>query len=174
MVAAEMKIIMVMDEIQKVIELIFANKKHLRIFVTSLAILFLLMFFIPVNAIPGNKLGIQAVIFGYKDYLFFGTLSFLSSLVLTMQVIVFRQRRSRIASNATLGGVGIFSGVISSVFGTATCGLCVSVLFGFLGIGTVLFLVEHKIYITLVSFGLLLTSLYFSSKAINNDCGCHV
>ncbi len=135
-------------------------------------ILFGVMFYIPVKVVPGNSSSFQAVIFGFKDYLFLGIASFLSSLIVIMQVKILKQVKSvrTMAGNTVLGSTGLFSGITSSVFGTATCSLCVGALFGFLGANSVIFLVNNKIYVVLGSIALLLMSLLFSSKKLNNSC----
>ncbi|MEK7659246.1 MAG: hypothetical protein AAB338_01150 [Patescibacteria group bacterium] len=130
------------------------------------------MFYLPVRTVPGNTLAFQAVIFGFKDYLFLGIASFLSAFVITIQVKIFRQRRSTkaMAGNTALGSAGFLSGIVSSVFGTATCSLCVAALFGFLGANSVIFLVNNKIYVVFGSLALLGLSTFLSLKKLNNSC----
>ena len=159
-------------QIPKAIRSVFKGSGSITILLISWAVLFGFMFYLPVKTIPSNSISLQAKIFGYKDYLFLGIASFLSSLIITMQVRIFRQRREVkvLAGNTALGSAGLFSGVVSSVFGTASCGLCVAALFGFLGGNSVIFLANNRIYVVLVSITLLSTSLYFSSKRLNNSC----
>ena len=135
-------------------------------------VLFGLMFYLPVRTVPGNTLAFQAVIFGFKDYLFLGVASFLSAFIITIQVKIFRQRRSdrTMVGNAALGSAGFLSGIVSSVFGTATCSLCVAALFGFLGANSVIFLVNNKIYVVFGSLALLGLSTFLSLKKLNNSC----
>ncbi len=135
-------------------------------------VLFGLMFYLPVRAIPGNTATLQAVIFGFKDYLFLGIASFLSAVIIIIQVKIFRQRKSAdvMAGNTALGSAGILSGIVSSVFGTATCSLCVGALFGFLGANSVIFLVNNKTYVVVGSLALLGLSISLSLKKLNNSC----
>lgn len=135
-------------------------------------VLFGLMFYLPVRTVPGNTLAFQAVIFGFKDYLFLGIASFLSAFIITIQVKIFRQRKSAkaMAGNSALGSAGFLSGIVSSVFGTATCSLCVGALFGFLGANSVIFLVNNKTYVVAGSLVLLGLSIFLSLKKLNNSC----
>lgn len=133
-------------------------------------VLFGLMFYLPVKTVPGNTIVLQAVIFGFKDYLFLAVASFLSALIITIQVKIFRQRRSAIASNTALGSAGFLSGVVSSVFATATCSLCVGALFGFLGANSVIFLINNKTYVVIGSLTLLGLSIFLSIKKQNERC----
>lgn len=43
-------------------------------------------------------------------------------------------------------------------------------LFGFLGFGTLIFLIQNRWYIVVGASILLLASIYFSSKRVNSDC----
>lgn len=160
-----------LSEILKGLKFIFKNRIYLSIFIFLFMSVFILMFFLPVGMIPGNSVKIQSSIFLQKDYWLFGILSFLSSLIVVMQVAIVRENNAlKIKNSAAIGSFGIFSGVVSSVFGTATCGLCVSALFGFLGAGTIIFLVDHRLYVVFGSIALLLFSLYFSAKRVNQNC----
>lgn len=140
------------------------------------AVFFGAMFSIPVAYTPGNSAAFQAKLYAPGEYVLLGALSFLSGLVLTMQWRIFsengaRERKlGRAAGEAALGGFGVLSGVISSLFATASCGLCVGAIFSFLGFGSVLFLVEHRWYILALAFLLLLASLHFSSKRLIAGC----
>lgn len=135
-------------------------------------VLFGLMFYIPVKVVPGNSIRFQSILFGPKGYLFLAAISFLSALIVTMQIKIWKQRKlcGVAADNTALGGAGLFSGILSSIFGSATCSLCVGALFGFLGANSVLFLVNNKTYVLIGSLGLLLLSIYLSSKKLNNNC----
>lgn len=136
-----------------------------------------MMIAIQVIAVPGNSVGLQTKIFGYQDYLFFSLLATLSSFLIVLQVYILRDSKSRASQavrNSALGGIGVFSALFSSVLGTATCGVCLTALFGFLGFGTILFLVKNRLYLILASVILLLLSLYFSYKKLNSCNTCLV
>lgn len=174
-VAAIVNIIMVKQIIIQIIKatgLILKERSYLFGILVLWVVLFGVVFYIPVKTVPGNNIALQAAIFGYKDYIFLGIISFLSSLTIAMQIKTFRQKVSSkiIVSDSALGGIGLFSGIISSIFGTATCSLCVGALFGFLGANSVILLVNNKGYVVLGSLVLLGLSIYLSSKRLNNTC----
>lgn len=158
-------------------KIVFVDRRYLLFFIVLIGMLFGLMIAIQVITVPGNNVGLQAQIFGYKDYLFFGLLAVLSSFLIVLQIYIVRDSKSRasqVVENSALGGIGVFSALFSSVLGTATCGICLTALFGFLGFGTVLFLVQNKLYLILASVILLLLSLYFSYKKLNSCNACSV
>lgn len=161
-------------QIFKGVRTILGDKNYLPFFILLSPVLFVVMFLIPVKTIPGNEVSFQAQVFGYKDYLLFGWLALLSSLIITMHIYLFKRQRKIKASgtlkSVAMGGAGVFSGVVSSIFSTATCGICISALFSFLGAGTVFYLIDHRFYVVISSTGLLLLSLYFSSQRTNRVC----
>lgn len=148
------------------------DRKLLAVFIILWGAFFAFMFSIPLNAIPGNDLRLQISIFKQRDYALLGTLSFLSSLVIVIQWNIFRSKFSsaRNMGNAALGGIGVSSGIFSSIFASATCAMCLGALFSFFGFGTVLFMVENRWYILLGATLLLLTSLYFASRRLVEGC----
>lgn len=148
------------------------NKKLLTVFLVLWTLLFATMFSIPLNVIPGNDIKFQAAIFTGRDYALLSMLSFLSSLVITMQINIFKNKfmTSKNVGNTAVGGLGVFSGIFSSIFASATCAMCVGSLFGFLGFGTVLFLVENRWSILTGAIILLFISLYLASRRLVEGC----
>jgi hypothetical protein len=71
-----------------------------------------------------------------------------------------------------VGSLGI---VLYPLLGTATCTWCLGAIFGFLGVGAggVIFILNHKIYVLLISLGFLAVSFYFLYKKAKCD-DCHV
>ena len=151
---------------------VFADRKMLALFTVLWVLFFGLMFLIPVMAVPGNYISLQAKIYKLQDYLLLITLAFMSALVFIIQISIYRQSiNTHIhAGDAVFGGAGIFTGLVSSIFATASCALCVGAVFSFLGFSTLLFLVESRLYIIASALMLLLVSLYLSSRRLNNGC----
>ena len=160
----------IMKEIIKALQNTFSDKKYLFIFGITAFVVFALMSLIPVYAIPGNTLEFQLTLFDAKDYILFIFLAILSSLVLTIQTRIIYQKIKVSHKASALSTAGIFSGIISSVFASATCGLCVVALFGFLGSGAILFIIENRVNALMLAIGLLLFSLYLSSRNYNKGC----
>ncbi|MEK7510525.1 MAG: hypothetical protein AAB567_03175 [Patescibacteria group bacterium] len=151
---------------------VLTAKRYLLIFFVLFPIAFLVFILIPVLAIPGNDIAFQLSIFTSKDYTLLIVLAPLISLVITMQIFIFR-RNKNIKENlksAGVGAAGSYSGVIGTVFATASCSSCVAVLFGFLGTGAVFFAVENRWLFVSLAIGLMLISLYFAARKINKVC----
>lgn len=161
------------------IKVVLKDKKYLAAFLFLSLAIFWLFIYIPVRNIPGNDFAFQLSIMTFQDKILMGLLSILVALSILMNIYAFKLKRStRIGISAVgQGGGGLFSVVVASVFGTATCASCVAAIFGFLGTGGVLFLLAYRTQIVLVSIVLLLISLYFTSAkvlGICKNCGIRV
>jgi hypothetical protein len=134
--------------------------------------MFWVMLYIPIRTIPGNDLAFQISILTPKDWFLFIVLPALTALSIVMNVYILSKKRSAQDSVVMVGqgGTGFLSGVIASVFGTASCASCVASIFGFLGVGGVFFLVEHRTIITTGAIFLMLISLYFTSRKVLGIC----
>ncbi|HSB47516.1 MAG TPA: hypothetical protein VLD37_05865 [Candidatus Bilamarchaeum sp.] len=124
---------------------------------------------IPVFTIPGNSYGFFLASTSLPDLAVIAALSALMGIVLSMQAYCWKNRIKAV-SNAGVGIAGFLSGAVSAIFASATCTSCVSALFSFLGFGGVLFLLEHKAEVTALTGGLVLVSLYFTSRRIAGNC----
>lgn len=144
------------------------SKYYLKIFIIS-ALLFLSIFILsPIFLTPGNSLSFQLGIFTFWNYVLIILLSGLIGLMISMQVYNYKIKKSM--RGAGKGVVGGFSGFTAGIFGTAACSSCVAAIFGFLGLGTVFFLIEYQWYIVGVSLVFVLTSIYLTSKGIEKNC----
>ena len=131
-----------------------------------------LAFFValPVVAIPSNTVQLQFSLYTPLDYITLVTLSILGSLFVLMNVYVYKQTKEKRLSVVAQGGVGGAFGTLASVFGAASCPMCVAALFGFLGFGTVGVLIQYQLWIFLVALLFMLFSLYFISRQVNGSC----
>lgn len=159
-----MKTRIVVDAVKKVME----EKNYFIIFLVTMLIFLILLISIPVFAIPGNSLKFQLEVFTPLNYLVMLMLSALVGLMISMRVYDYKTKKS---FGKVGGGIsGGFFGFIAGIFGTASCPLCVAALFGFLGTGTVLFLIDKQWYVTGISAIFLLLSIYFTSLSIEKKC----
>lgn len=162
------------------IKKVFSDRRYSSASVLIAAVIFSILFLVQVKTIPGNSVHFQVALFGWKDWLILASISILNALFITIEIYIFNLKhltRKLTGAGARLvsGGVGTSSGVLASIFGTATCGLCVSALFSFLGANTIVYLVEKRGYIVAGSLFLLVLSLYLSSKRFSQTCDeCHV
>lgn len=162
----------IFNDIASGIKFGFNTRKNWMGFSVLWILFFVVMFSIPVLNVPGNSFFFQAELFHVDEYLILITLSFASSLSLFLQWIAFRTNSSvkNAAGGAMLGSTGILSGVISSLFASASCATCIGALFSFLGFNTILFLAIHRWYILTFAFALLLASIYLAARKIAKGC----
>lgn len=147
---------------------LLAQKVYLLLFLGAIPILFFIFVFIPVKTIPGNDFAFQLSIFTIRDWFLMFLLSAATSLLIAMNIYIFRERRALIQAGQT--GIGGFSSVVGAVFGTAACSACIAALFGFLGLPAVIFLIKARLYIVAGAIALILVSLYFASKKVVQAC----
>lgn len=152
--------------------LVLANARYLFLFLLLSVAVFWIIILVPAWIISSD---IQSQGFSAGDLVFLAVVSMLISMVVSMQVFSFRLTGKAGAGQSALGGAGFVSALSAGIFSSATCGLCIAAVFSFLGAGGVIFLVDNRAYVIAGSVALLLVSLYFSSKKVNDDCEvCHV
>lgn len=171
-----------MSDIIAAIKKVLAQKSYLAGFIVISIGIFWLFLAIPVKTVPGNTFALQLrILLDTGQFFLLAALSLLTSLSLVLHVYTFRHKHSlrsdelkhSVATGASLvgsGTTGFVSGVIATIFGSATCGYCVAAFFGFLGIGGVLFLIEYRTWITIAAIALMLISLYFTSRKVLGVC----
>lgn len=147
---------------------VLSIRKYLKMFSIISLILFLLLVFLPVFGISENDIFTQLKILSLENYLLMIFLSVSMGLMFTMQIYSNRIKKS--LSRVSEGVVSGTSGIIAGIFGTAACSSCLAAIFGFLGFGTIIFLLEYKKYVVGVSVLLIYISIYFASKNINHNC----
>lgn len=143
-----------------------SSKKYFGLFLLISVLIVVVYILIPTFTIKGNDLLFQLSVFTLQDWFLIVPLSLLIGLMVTMQIYSYKKTKKLQAGK---GIVGASSGIIAGLFGTAGCSSCLAALFGFLGFGNVLFLLEHQVWITIIATSLILVSLYFTSKKIT--CG---
>jgi len=148
----------------------FKKMNYAYLFLASFFVFFALFVFIPVWTVAGNTLATQLEIFTARDYVVLILLSSLSSLFITMQVYVMRQKRKiGGVSTATAGGFGaLFAGIA----GTAFCASCLAPLFATFGIGFggVIFVLEYRFYFVAGITLTMLIAIYLTARKINKVC----
>ena len=145
------------------------SKKYFKWFVISSVLFLALFLLLPVFLTPGNSLAFQLTdVFTPLNYVLMIFLSLLIGLMISMQFYVNNIKKS--LKSTGKGIVGGFSGFVAGIFGTAACSSCVAAIFGFLGLSTVLFLIEYQWYIVGISVSLILISIYLLSNAIEKNC----
>lgn len=168
-IQAPLQILFVTGQASKTV---LTNKKYRLAFFILVPLMFLLFVTIPAYSIPSNNFRTQFALYELRDYFIVAAMSFLTALFFLMHAYVFtRMRQTREKAGAlSAGGVGGSAGALASVFGAATCPMCVASIFGFLGAGAVGFLVQYQWWVFTLASLLMLTSLYFVSKKVNGAC----
>jgi hypothetical protein len=143
---------------------VLSRKNYLISFIAIIFIILAIFISIPVFLMPANSLLFQLTVFTIKDYVLLTVLSILISLIIVMQVFSYKEAKfCSPAKTAVSGG----SAITAALFGTASCASCLVAVFGFLGVGTVFFLVEYQWLIVGISILIMLVSLYFTSLKLN-------
>mgnify|MGYP001560193198 CR=1 FL=1 len=173
--AAETRTMAGMDKLKNIIKAastVLSVKKYSLIFVLLFVVVFWIIILVPGWIISAD---IRSQGFSVSNFTFLAAVSVLTSLVITLQLFSFKITGKAGAAQSAFSGAGFFSALSAAIFSSATCGLCIATVFSFLGVGSVIFLVDNRAYVIAGSVVLLLLSLYFSSKKVNNDCEvCHV
>lgn len=143
---------------------VLSRRNYLISFIAIIFIILAVFISIPVFLIPANSLLFQLTVFTIKDYVLLTVLSILISLIIVMQVFSYKMAKFCSPGKTAVSGG---SAIIAALFGTASCASCLVAVFGFLGVGTVFFLVEYQWPIVGISILIMLVSLYFTSLKLN-------
>lgn len=149
------------------------HEKMYRYFTIPTAVIFFAFFLaIPIVAIPSNTLELQLSLLTATDYVTLTALAILGSLFLLMNIYAYKQSKQNKAQLGVMAesGFGGVSATFASIFGAASCPMCVASLFGFLGFGAVGFLVRYQVWVFVASLFLMLIPLYLTSKKVVGIC----
>lgn len=151
---------------------VLKDKFYLTGFLTVSGVLFWLFLYIPVRIIPGNDFAFQLSILRPNDIFLLIVLSLITALSLTLHFYLLRKKVSNKGITLTIGSslAGSTVGIIGSLFATASCAACIASILGFLGVGTVFFLLNHRQLIIALSIVLMLISLHFTARKVLGIC----
>lgn len=142
------------------------------IFFGAVVAFFTLFLVLLVKATPGNDIIFQLQIMTWSDYLLMGSLAILSALLLAIQVYSIKQGRDArtIAGAVGRGSVGSLPAFLATILGTASCSACVAGLFGFLGLGGILFILEYRWWFIAASLAVMMLAIVFTARKIEHLC----
>lgn len=142
------------------------------VFFGAVLTLFALFIVLLVKATPGNDVLFQLQIMRWSDYLLMGSLAMLSALLLTMQIFSIKQSRDArtIAGAVGRGSIGSLPAFLATVLGTASCSACVASLFGFLGLGGVLFILEYRWWFVAASLVVMAVAIVLTARKVEHLC----
>lgn len=154
------------------LQIVLKDKSYFAGFLIIAAVFFWLFLYIPVKVIPGNDFAFQFSILRPDDIFLLVLLSLLTALSLTIHFYLFRKKVSNKGITITIGSslAGSTVGIVGSLFATASCAVCVATILGFLGVGTVFFLLAYRQLIISLSIVLLLVSLHFTARKVLGIC----
>jgi len=146
---------------------VLSSRGYFISFIFLAFVIFSLFVAIPTLLIPANSLLFQLSVFTLKDYTLLTVLSILTSLLIVMQIFTYKQAKICSSGNiATSSG----SAIVAALFGTASCASCLAAVFGFLGLGTIFFLIKYQWIVVSMAILLILISLYLTSLKLNGVC----
>lgn len=152
------------------IRILFTDRLFVLIIIVLSFVFLFLLFTLQIIAVPGNDFYFQARILKPADWILLAGISVLNAIFVAMYGYIRPLRRSAKLRGIAVGGLGMSSGIMASLFGAATCSLCIGGIFGFLGANSVFYLVNHRNYIVLVSLALLLIAIYVMAKRFQTEC----
>jgi hypothetical protein len=144
--------------VKKALYSVFSQRYAQLLFLPILLLFLAAFIFIPTVAIVGNSLSLQLQLYTVGDYVMLVLLAGLNTLLVFSVVERIKRQKNNVFGTFGSGLFGSVSGVFASVFGAATCPMCVAALFGFLGTAGVGVLVEYRqlIFAGLVGFTLVI------------------
>ena len=152
-------------QIYKSSKLVFSKKRNVVFFILIQVALFSLFSIVPALVSPHITISSQFRLYSNFDHAFMGILSIIASLniVLNLHDIKSNAKTKKIAGMSSIGG-------FAALIGTATCPSCLISIFGFMGVGTLFFMVKYRLVISGVAVLVMLLALNHTSKKVVGKC----
>ena len=144
---------------------VFSKKRNLIYFSAIMLILFGLFSIIPALVSPHITISSQFRLYSHFDYVFMLILSIIVSLNIVMNLhdIKSNSKAGKVAGMSSIGG-------FAALIGTATCPSCLISIFGFMGVGTLFFMVKYRLLISGIAILVMLLALNYTSKKVAGKC----
>lgn len=148
------------------------NIKYKLGFVIGTVSIFLAYMFIPVWTTPGNSIEFQLSLLRIQDYILFFALSVVTALLTTMQIFLFVKNKKAKSRLETVGqsSVSFSSAIFGGLLATAACSSCIAAILGFMGAGTVFFVLDYQMYFVSAAFILVAVAIYYTARRVNGYC----
>ncbi len=156
--------------VKEAFKLVFKKKTYVLGTAITALMVFITVIFVPVFTVPGNDLSFQLSIMPLRDFLIIGLLGILTGISIMLNVFLFRREKKDQIEKTGVMTITSGFGVISSFLGSVTCIACASTILGFLGLGTVTFILAYRLPLVLLSSLFILLSIYFTSRKVLNYC----
>lgn len=156
--------------VKEAFKLVFKKRTYMLGTVITAFIVFSIVIIVPVLTVPGNDLAFQLSIMPLQDFFVIGLLGILTGISIMLNVFLFhREKKGKMKKTGVMTITSGF-GVMSSFLGSVTCIACASTILGFLGLGTVTFLLAYRLQLVLLTSLFILLSIYFTSRKVLNFC----
>lgn len=163
-----------MNEILKALKCLFYKNKVNKIILLCIFSFFLVfLVYLPVFLIPGNDIFFQLKLYKLLDWLVMVLMSLGLGIMFFLQINIFRRilvSKKEKYKTTVLSEISGYFSVIGTSLITATCPSCIAGILGFMGMGSILFLLKYKWLFFLLSLFIIYTSIYFLSRKYNNNC----
>lgn len=147
------------------------EKKNYKTWFFLLTAIFIAAYILlPVWLTPGNTPAFQISLLRPHDYILFLVLSAVTALLILMQAFLFLRSKKGRAGAVGQGGVGAFSALFGGLLATAACSSCIAAILGFLGAGSIFFILQNQPYFVYGAIALVLLGLYFSARRVQGYC----
>lgn len=159
------------QEIKRASKVVLAKKSYKKAFGILSMLIFLTYILLPVWLTAGNTISFQISLLRPKDFVLFVILSLFTALLIVMQVYIYKSKKKK---NGLVvvgqGGVSIYSALFAGLMATAACSSCIAGLIGFLGAGSIFFVLEYQWYFVAGALVIVAISLYFIARQVNGGC----
>jgi hypothetical protein len=152
----------------RAIETVFSERSYVLVFFIFSVAFACLYLFLPLATVPGSSLSQFSS--SWLKVVLVALISLAMGLLASMQVFAWRKTGHKLVKESAGGLAAAVTSVISGLFASASCGVCLTALFSFVGAGGAVFLMGHQLSILLVSLALILVSMYFTARKINDEC----
>jgi len=149
---------------------VLGNKRYKLWFFGLTVILIAAYLLLPIWLTPGNTLSFQLSLLRPSDYILFFVLSAVTALLVLMQAFLFLRSKKGRTGAVGQGSVGVFSALFGGLLATAACSSCIAAILGFLGAGSIFFILENQPYFVYGAIALVLLGLYFSAWRVQGYC----
>jgi len=157
-------------ELQKAIPDVLSSPRRCTAFYALSVLIFLLLMLIPVWSTPGNDLLFQLEITEGPVMLLMILLSLGNALLLVMQYHVRHAGNFGGVAERTKEGVTFVGIFTSSLTATVACAACYSSFLSILGLGGAAFVVEYRLWFSLLAILITAYALHHSSRKVNHGC----
>lgn len=149
--------------------LVLKSKEYLLLFLLlTLGFLWLLIY-IPSSIIPGNDFSFQLGLLKGVDWILLILISTLTSLLLVFNLYRFKLAQEK-RIHLKRSNLGLIAGPMGGLLATLTCAACALSVLGIVSFSTLVFLTQYRIYLSFLTIGIVLISLYYSSEVILDIC----